>query len=362
MNSEEEESDKSFDATPQKLEKAREKGEIARSADVGTAASYLGLLVACLAAGSWSVQYLGTLLMIPLDQADTLGALFFGGAATAPTGGLLREIAIGGSPLFLIPGLCVILAILAQRGFVFAPTKLEPKMSRISPISNAKNKYGRGGLFEFAKSAVKLIVYSVILGIFIYGRRQEIIGTLHSDAGIASRYMANLCLEFLFIILLVSASIGAIDWFWQHAEHLRKNRMSRKEVMDESKETEGDPHLKNERRQRGQTRASNQMMADVPSADVIIVNPTHYAVALTWSRLPGQAPVCVAKGVDEIATAIRRSAAEAGVPIHHDPPTARALFASVEIGCEIDEEHYRAVALAIRFAENMRRRAKGRVQ
>ncbi len=105
----------------------------------------------------------------------------------------------------------------------------------------------------------------------------------------------------------------------------------------------------------------SQMMKDVPTADVVIVNPTHYAVALKWSKLPGAAPVCVAKGVDEIAAAIRRTAIEAGVPIHSDPPTARALHATIDIGQEIHEEHYRAVAAAIRFAERMRLRARGRV-
>ncbi len=101
----------------------------------------------------------------------------------------------------------------------------------------------------------------------------------------------------------------------------------------------------------------NQMMQDVPKADVVIVNPTHYAVALTWSRLPGQAPVCVAKGQDAVALRIRALAQEAGVPIHSDPPTARALHATTRVGAEIAQDHYRPVAAAIRFAEDMRRRA-----
>ena len=134
--------------------------------------------------------------------------------------------------------------------------------------------------------------------------------------------------------------------------------MSRKELTDESKESEGDPHIKQQRRQRGYQIATNQMLAEVPKADVIIVNPTHYAVALKWDKTSGGAPVCVAKGVDEIATQIRKLAAEAGVPIHSDPPTARALHATIAIGAEIQSDHYRAVAAAIRFAEAMRVKAK----
>ena len=165
-------------------------------------------------------------------------------------------------------------------------------------------------------------------------------------------------MSFLFIVVLISGAIGGIDAIWQHFEHLRKNRMSHKEIMDENKNTEGDPHLKQERRQRAMSIAQNQMMADVPSADVIVVNPTHYAVALKWSRLPGEAPVCVAKGVDEIARAIREKAIENGVPIHSDPPTARSLHATTNIGDQIAPDLYRAVAAAIRFAETMRKRAK----
>jgi flagellar biosynthetic protein FlhB len=112
-----------------------------------------------------------------------------------------------------------------------------------------------------------------------------------------------------------------------------------------------------QRRQRGHDIATNRMIADVATADVVIVNPTHYAVALKWSRATGGAPICVAKGVDDVAARMRAAAAKAGVPLHSDPPTARAVFATVDIGQQILPEHYRAVAAAIRFAERMRKRA-----
>jgi len=144
---------------------------------------------------------------------------------------------------------------------------------------------------------------------------------------------------------------------WQLFQHQRRNRMSRQELVDENKDSEGDPHTKLQRRQRGQAIAMNQMLTDVGRADVIVVNPTHYAVALKWQRGDRTAPICVAKGVDEIAARIREAGAAAGVPIHSDPPTARALHATVELGAPIRPEHYSAVAAAIRFAEAMRKRA-----
>jgi flagellar biosynthetic protein FlhB len=136
--------------------------------------------------------------------------------------------------------------------------------------------------------------------------------------------------------------------------------MSHQEIREETKQSEGDPYMKAERRQRGREIATNRMLLDVPKADVVIVNPTHYAVALQWARTRGSAPVCVAKGQDDVALRIREIAAEAKVPIHSDPPTARALHAAVEIGHEIRPEHYRAVAAAIRFADRMRKAARAR--
>ena len=234
-------------------------------------------------------------------------------------------------------------------------------MNRISLISNAKNKFGRAGLFEFFKSFVKLLIFSSCLALFIRAWLTEMIGVIQGGHFAAIELMVKICTTFLLVTVLVSGLIGGIDAVWQHFEHIRKNRMSRKDMTDEAKQSEGDPYLKQERRQRAMAASQNQMMQDVPKADVIIVNPTHYAVALQWSREQGSAPVCVAKGVDEIAAAIRRLASEAGVPIHSDPPTARALHATTDIGQEIAHENYAAVAAAIRFAEDMRQRAKGAV-
>ena len=352
-------SDKSFEATPQKLEKARKKGEVPRSQDLSVAASYAGLLIAALMTGTFVMSHFGTAMVVVLEQSHELSELVFSGPAQAPLGGVFWITASSVASLFMVPLLFVCVSIIAQRAFVFAPSKLQPKLSRVSLISNAKNKFGRNGLFEFFKSFIKLVIYSVCLGVFISHNLDGIVASIHAAPAAAAGFMIRLSLEFLFIVLLVALCIGGVDGIWQYHEHLRKNRMSRKEVQDEVKDAEGDPHLKGERRQRAQAIAANQMMADVPTADVVVVNPTHYSVALKWSRLPGEAPVCVAKGVDLVALSIRKKAIEAGVPVHSDPPTARSLYAVTDIGQEISAEHYQPVATAIRFAEAMRQKARG---
>ncbi len=361
MSGGDDDSDKSFEPTAQKLQKAREKGEVAKSTDLSVAAAYLGLVVALYVSGSGMVEGFGTVLISLLDQPDRLAQQMFTGAASAPVGGILMALVIPILPIFILPFGAVLLSILAQRALVFAPSKLEPKMSKISIISNAKNKFGRAGLFEFLKSFVKLVLYSICLGVYLSYRLPEMIASSGTGAFSVVAMLAQLGMEFLIIALLLALPVGVVDAVFQHAEHIRKNMMSRQEIQDEVKDSEGDPHVKGQRRQKGQQIAMGQMMADVPKADVVIVDPTHYAVALQWSREKGSAPKCVAKGVDEVAAAIRRVANEHAVPIHSDPPTARALHATIEIGEEIMEEHYAPVAAAIRFAEAMRQRAKGGV-
>lgn len=358
MNSEDDDADKPFDATPHKLLEARKKGEIARSAELLTAASYAGLLIALLSVGYTALLSLGTSLSVIIGQSAQIAPLFFAGAGTTPAGGIIGSVFRAMSPVFIIPLMVVLVALVATRGIVFAPTKVTPKLSKISLISNAKNKYGRSGLFQFFLSFLKLNVYSACLAIFLVMRLDEMVAALHTNPETIIVLLAEICLDFLFIVVLVSAIIGGVDAIWQHFEHLRKNKMSRKEIQDETKNSEGDPHMKQERRQRAHAISSSQMASEVQKADVILINPTHFSVALRWDRLPGQAPICVAKGIDEVALRIREIAVEHDVPIHQDQPTARALYATTEVGSQIQPEHYKAVAAAIRFAERMRQKAK----
>lgn len=358
MSAQSDDNEKSFEPTPQKLREARKRGEIARSADLQTAAAYFGFTLSLFLSGPAALSAFGTALSVPLDQADQLSQLVFRGDPRAPVGGILARTAWPLMPIFVLPALAVLVCVAAQKGFVFAPSKLAPKLSRISLVANAKNKFGRAGLFEFAKSFTKLLVFSGVLAFFLRSRLPEMLAALQGDPGRAVALMGNLLVAFLGVVVLVSGVIGGIDALWQHFEHHRKNRMSRREITDETKEAEGDPYLKRERRARAETIATRQMMADVPNSEVVIVNPTHFAVALAWDRMPGSAPKCLAKGVDEIALRIRELAIDAAVPIHRDPPTARALHAVVDVGREIAPEHYEAVAVAIRFADAMREKVR----
>jgi len=343
MSSEDDEADKEHEASQQKLDRARKDGDLPRSVDLQTAAAFL---LALFSFGAWAVDRAGTAGMVLLDQADRLSAQITRGG-TGPIAGAV--LAFAGPPLalLLVAPLVVLALLFTTRGIVFAPAKLAPKLSRISVLSGARQKFGIEGLVEFAKNTVKLGIVALILYNFLAGRLEDILASLYLTPAMSAALMARLTVEFLFLVFLIQLAIGGVDYLWQLFRHRQRQRMSRKEMMDEFKESEGDPHLKSARRQRAQEVATNRMLTDVASANVVVVNPTHYAVALKWDRGKGGAPICVAKGVDQIAARIRERAAEHGVPL-------------LEIGQEIRAEHYRAVAAAIRFAEAMRRKARTR--
>lgn len=360
MSAEADSGEKIHDPTPRRLEQAREKGEIARSPDLVAAVAYSAILGTAMILGGQILTQMLELGGGIFQDADRLGDLLLGGQGRVVGGSIMGAAALALMPWFAIPAISAALALLVLRGFTVTPSKLHPKPSRISIISNAKNKFGHAGLFEFAKALSKLIILSVILGIFLYGRSTEILQTLWLSPRQVVLSLGEMLISFMIIVVIASLLIGGVDYLWQLQEHLRRNMMSRQELMDESKQSEGDPHMKQKRRQRGYEIAMNQMLQDVAEANVVIVNPAHYAVALKWDRSARSAPVCVAKGVDEIAARIRERAMEAAVPIHRDPPTARAIFATVEIGQEVAPDQYRAVAAAIRFADAMRTRARAK--
>lgn len=357
--SEKEDDDKTFDPSQRKLDEARKRGEIARAPDVNAAAAYAGLLLAALLAGQYVLLQIGAIGQSILDQADPL-SLTIAQGGQAGLEPIIKAVGVAILPFFGLPFVAVALALLAQRAVIFAPDKLAPRLSRLSPIAAAKQKFGIEGLFEFGKSTVKMLAVGLLLALHLSWRADEIAGSLYLSANAAIALMLKLMVEFLSLILLLATVIGLADYFWQRFQHLKRNRMSRQEMTDEHKDSEGDPHAKAARRQKGQEIALNRMLQDVAKADVVIVNPTHYAVALRWKRSDRNAPVCVAKGVDEIAARIREKAAIAGVPLHSDPPTARAIYAAVDIGDPIRPEHYKPVAAAIRFAEALKKRRKGR--
>lgn len=344
--------------TQHKLQRSRKEGDVVYSNEVTAAATYAALYVAIAVAGGWSVSRVGSLLLTFLSRPQDIGNALFSAASSKFVSNLVSELFVAMTPVFGALALAAVISLVAQRAIVVAPKKIKPKLSRLSIIDNAKQKYGPSGIFEFFKSFAKL---TAIILILVFALREKFLNLPELAALPAQAFSSIVFREAVFFLGLVTAAaalIAAIDYPWKRYQHEKKLRMTHEELKQESKENEGDPAMKGARRERANALARNRMLADVPDANVVIVNPTHYAVALRWDREKGGAPVCVAKGVDEMAARIREIAAEAGVPIRRDPPTARSIYALVEVGDEIAREHYAAVAAAIHYAQEIKQKMK----
>ncbi|MFO1141439.1 MAG: flagellar type III secretion system protein FlhB [Amaricoccus sp.] len=352
--------EKVFDPTPQRLAEARRRGDIPRSSDVTAAATYLALLAVVTSVGGYALHRAGSVLMVFVDQPDRLLGLLLGPGGAGIGGHILLQALGALAPILLLPIAAVLVSLFAQQAVTFSGEKLQPKLSRLSPLANAKRKFGVAGLVDFGKATAKLMAIAVALFLYLARDLDRMIGAATAEAQVLGAMLMQSLQVLLIITSLIAVAVAGLDLVWQRFDHARRLRMSYQDLREETKQSEGDPYVKAQRRSRGEAIATNRMLLDVPKADVVIVNPTHYAVALKWSRARGSAPACVAKGEGAVALRIREVAETAGVPIHSDPPTARVLHATTEIGREIAPEHYRAVAAAIRFADRLRRAARER--
>lgn len=353
MSGDQDKDQKQFEPTEQRLQRAREQGDIPRSTELNVAAMYAGAWLAFGIGAAFAVKaWLSMAARIMGADGWPIGGVFDMAASL----GHFASVAI--TLLAAVPMIFILVALIAQRGLIFTPKKLAFDFGRINPVKNAGQKFGSSGLVTFAISVGKSVLVC-LGGVYLF---RSLFGLLENAAfSGGTSWVAGLSFVLqraFFLALAVSVVFAVVDIAWKRFDHLRKNRMTRQEVQDEHKDSEGDPHMKAARRQRAIDLAMSQMLQDVETADVIIVNPTHYAVALKWHRGSGRAPVCVAKGVDEVAARIRARGSDHGVPIWSDPPSARAIHATVKLGEEIRQDHFAPVAAAIRFAEKMRAKAR----
>jgi flagellar biosynthetic protein FlhB len=243
-----------------------------------------------------------------------------------------------------------------QQGFLWTAEKMKPDLSKISPIEGFKRLFGLDGFVQFLRSILKIVIVAWVAYASLQPHAHELEG-LSAMEPAAILPFASQILRSLAIAVLTFLGAGAlIDWIWQRQRFMSKMRMSREELKEEIRQSEGDPHVKAKLRQIRNERARRRMMAQVPKATVVIANPTHYAVALLYKQGETEAPICLAKGVDKVALRIREVAEEAKVPVVEDPPLARALYAQVEIDETIPVGHYQAVAKIIGFVLNQARR------
>lgn len=354
MADDSDDSQKTEEPTPKKLREAREKGEVARSQEVNhwfiilAFATTVGLLAPIFLA------QLGRAMLPFLEQPHQI--VLGGDSARLVLADLLWDVA----KALALPFAATIAAALAanalQGGILVSAESLKPKLEKLSPLAGAKRLFGQRALVEFAKGVLKLSLVGTIITLLVMPRWQTYMDLPELSIEQLLLLLRQEALRVLIGVLAAMTAIAGADYMFQRFKTMQKLRMSRQEVKDEMRQSEGDPMIKARLRQLRQERARQRMMAAVPGADVVVTNPTHFAVALKYEGEVMNAPRVVAKGVDFMAQKIREVARENGVPLVENRPLARALYDGVEIDQEVPPAHYKAVAEVIGYVMRLRGR------
>lgn len=335
--------DKTEQPTARRRTEARQQGNIARSHDLTSAMLLIGAL--------YLLKWFGPKLIFTLRDvvAQALGRRSLSDFSAAGAGNLMSqsvgEVSIALAPLFAGAALIAIVANVLQVGFNFTPQRLAINFAALSPVRgfNKMFSYGQGGL-QLLMNLLKVVLVGSVAWSAVGGRLEQIISVQRLSFlqifALGADVVFNICLR-VGVLLLV---LAILDYVYQRFRVEKSLKMTKQEVKDEMRSMEGDPIMKQRRKQVAVQRHMQRLKNDVPKADVVVTNPTHYAVALKYEESKMCAPKLVAKGMDFMAQRIRELAVEAGVPIIERPPLARAIYRMVDVGEEIPEEFYAAVA------------------
>ncbi|AOK39727.1 flagellar biosynthesis protein FlhB [Burkholderia vietnamiensis] len=345
--------DRTEAATPRRREKAREEGQVARSRELASFA-----LLAAGFYGTWLVSgpsgaHLQTMLRsaFTFDRATAFDThRMLSAAGTASAEGLAAVL-----PILVLTGLAALLAPMALGGWLISQKTFELKFDRLDPIAGLGRMFSIQGPIQLAMSVAKTMVVGGIGGVAIWRSKDELLGLATQPLGAAladALHLVAVCCGTTVAGMLVLAGLDVPYQLWQYNKKLR---MTKEEVKREHRENEGDPHVKGRIRQQQRAIARRRMMAAVPKADVVVTNPTHFAVALQYTDGEMRAPKVVAKGVNLVAARIRELAAEHNVPLLEAPPLARALYHNVELEREIPGSLYSAVAEVLAWVYQLKR-------
>ncbi len=350
-------SQKTEEPTPKKLEESRKKGQVALSREVNNWVMLFTGTIVILAIGPGALNTLKDHMKTYIEKAHMMPSLPDGGL-----GLILNEsfwVVLGVLTLpFLIFLLAAFLAPFLQIGPLLSTETLKPDISKLSPMKGFGRLFSMRSVMEFVKGILKISIIGFIGYLLLspfYSKVDHMIGLpiplmMDELQGLILRLMSGI----LFVLLVVAVA----DLVYQRYEHYKKMRMTKQELKDEYKQTEGDPHVKAKLRQLRQEKASARMMQAVPEADVVITNPTHYSLALKYNPDEMDAPILIAKGVDELAMRIREAAKENDIPLYENKPLARALYDTVEVDQIIPTEHYQAVAEVISYVFQLKGKLK----
>jgi flagellar biosynthetic protein FlhB len=341
--------DKTESATPKRRDDAREQGQVAMSQDATAAAALVGAAVVLVVGGRALATHSGELLENTINALGPLAKQDLSEPEWA-------RVVTSTAQSMLVPGLVIVVPLLlvvvgvayAQVGLQITPKAIAWNPGRLNPMQGWSKVFSSRGAVRTATSFTKTLFITTATALAAWHDVPAISGLAGSELGPVLAAIGKVFTHCALAALIAIVMVAAFDLFYQRWQHERDMRMSRKDIQEEMKSTDGDPHVKAKIRSIQREMARRRMMSEVPKATVVITNPTHYAVALRYDRegdeATGRAPVLVAKGVDDVAQKIKAVARDAGVHLHEDVPLARAIHAQVEIGQEIPEALFQAVA------------------
>src|SRR5437764_7851426 len=356
MADENDTSDKTEDPTQKRLDEALERGDVAKSQEINT---WFVIAGATLLLSTFSGS-IGGGILVPMRNliANSWMIRSDGPGLLALTASLEYAVVAAIRVPLLMLAIAAIIGNVVQHRLVWSGESLKPKLSKISPAAGAKRIFGKQAAANFGKGLFKVAALGAVMTAVLWPERHRLESMVRFGPAAVLGATTGLTLHLLGAVVAMLAVVAIADFFFQYRLWFQRQKMSLQEMKEEFKQSEGDPHVKSRIRQLRQTRMKKRMMAAVPKASVVITNPTHYAVALSYER-GMSAPICVAKGLDTIALKIREIAAEHDVPIVENVPLARALHATVEIDDEIPVEHYHAVAEVIGYVMGLKRGLSG---
>ncbi len=338
---------KTQDPTDKKLSDARAKGDVATSTEMRHAVMFIAMIIVAGGLGSWTLAQLGPMLVRLWGSADDY-ALEPAGAQAFATG-VVFAVFRGIAPILGVLFGFALLILFVQGRPTLSWSRVAPKPSKLNPFTGFARMLGPRALIEFAKTFAKFVMVITIATLVIRPRLAGLDQLIGADPLTIAKTAGEMVGAMIKSVAMLVGALAAFDFIYQRRSFFNRMKMSLQEVKDEHKQSEGDPKIKAKIRAIGIQRARRRMMAAVPTASVIVTNPTHYAVALKYDHGAMAAPVVVAKGTDAVALRIREVAKEAGVPIVESPPLARALYASAMIDRPIPTEHFKAVAEIIGY-------------
>ncbi|BFH14816.1 flagellar biosynthesis protein FlhB [Paenibacillus melissococcoides] len=344
--------EKTEKATPKKRQESRKKGQVAKSSDLSGASILLACFFCLLMFGGFYKERVLDLFADSLQHRLTMEVTV--GNVTDYFAQVFLKGLIVLAPVFLAAFLMGLIVNYAQIGFLFTGEPMKMKLSKIDPIQGFKRIFSLRSVVEFLKSILKLAAIAAIVYLSLWGERDRIVQMSHVPLSEILSYTAQITLSLGLKIGAALFALAVMDYMYQRYEHEKSMRMSKQDIKDEYKKTEGDPLVKGKIKERQRRMAMMRMMQEVPKADVIITNPTHFAVALKYDGSEMEAPQVIAKGQDYVALRIKQIAKENGVLTMENKPLARALFERTEIGEAIPADLFQAVAEVLAYVYKLK--------